>query len=68
MELISSQLQKNPEKILTIKVDLKDNLNQKDIEDILKVFKFTKDQFKDASNLVNALFKAILINKDALFS
>ena len=61
---IEVSCQKNPEKILTIKVDLKDNLNQKDIEDILKVFKFTKDQFKDASNLVNALFKA-LINKDA---
>ena len=61
---IESVAKKNPEKILTIKVDLKDNLNQKDIEDILKVFKFTKDQFKDASNLVNALFKA-LINKDA---
>ncbi len=61
---IESVAKKNPEKILTIKVDLKDNLNQKDIEDILKVFKFTKDQFKDASNLVNALFK-VLINKDA---
>ena len=61
---IESVAKKNPEKISTIKVDLKDNLNQKDIEDILKVFKFTKDQFKDASNLVNALFK-VLINKDA---
>ena len=61
---IESIAKENPEKILTTKIDLKNSLSQKDIAEILKVFKFNKDQFKEASNLVNALFN-VLINKDA---
>ena len=61
---IESIAKENPEKILTTKIDLKNSLSQKDIAEILKVFEFNEDQFKEASNLVNALFN-VLINKDA---
>ena len=35
-----------PEKIITTKIDLKDQVDQKDIEKIIKPFKFNKSQKK----------------------
>ena len=61
---IESVAKNNPEKILTTKVDLKDNLSDDDIQKIIKIFSLDKHQKKDAENLVNALFNA-LISKDA---
>ncbi len=61
---IESVAKNNPKKILTTKVDLKDNLSDEDIQKIIKIFSFDKHQKKDAENLVNALFN-ILISKDA---
>ena len=61
---IESVAKNNPEKILTTKVDLKDNLSDDDIQKIIKIFSLDKHQKKDAQNLVNALFNA-LISKDA---
>ena len=55
---------KNPEKILTTKVDLKKSLATNDIEKIVKIFSLNVDQKKDAEKLLNALYN-ILINKDA---
>ena len=61
---IESVAKNNPEKILTTKVDLKDNLSDDDIQKIIKIFSLDKHQKKDAENLVNALFNT-LISKDA---
>ena len=61
---IESVAKNNPEKILTTKLDLKDNLSDDDIQKIIKIFSLDKNQKKDAENLVNALFNS-LISKDA---
>ena len=61
---IESVAKNNPEKILTTKLDLKDNLSDDDIQKIIKIFSLDKNQKKDAENLVNALFNT-LISKDA---
>ena len=54
----------NPKKIIN-KIDLKDEgLNASEIEKIISVFNFSKDQKKVAHNLIRALYK-ILITKDA---
>ena len=62
---IESVAKKNPEKILTTKIDIKKSLSSEDTEKIIKIFSFTNDQKKDAKNLLNALYN-ILIQKDAL--
>ena len=61
---IESVAKKTPNKIITTKIDLKENLEKEEIEDIIKIFKLDKDQKKDGINLINALYK-ILIKKDA---
>jgi len=61
---IESVAKKNPEKIITTKIDLKKSLAEDDIEKIIKVFSLDNSQKKDAKNLLNALYN-ILIEKDA---
>ena len=61
---IESVAKNNPEKILTNTISLKKNIDNKDIEKILKIFSLNSDQKKDAENLIKALYN-ILINKDA---
>ncbi len=61
---IESVAKKNPEKILTTKIDLKKSLTTDDVEKIVKIFPLNVDQKKDAKNLLNALYD-ILIQKDA---
>ena len=61
---IESVAKNKPEKITTTKIELKQSLNEKDIENITKIFNLKDDQKKDAKNLVNALYN-ILIEKDA---
>ena len=61
---IESVAKKNPEKIITTKIDLKKFLTTNDIEKIVKIFSLNVDQKKDAKDLLNALYK-ILIQKDA---
>ena len=61
---IESGAKKTPNKIITTKIDLKENLENEEIEDIIKIFKLDKNQKKDGINLINALYK-ILIKKDA---
>ncbi|MDC0524715.1 ADP-forming succinate--CoA ligase subunit beta [Pelagibacteraceae bacterium] len=54
-----------PEKIFTIKIDLKiDGPSLKEIENIISIFKFDDTQKKVASKLVKSLYK-IIIEKDA---
>ena len=61
---IESVAKSNPKKIITNKINLKKNLDQKDIESIIKVFNFNSNQIQDSKNLLNAMYN-ILIQKDA---
>ena len=61
---IESVAKKNPEKILTTKVDLKKNLSAEEIEKIIKIFSLEDSQKKDAIKLLSAMYN-ILIQKDA---
>ena len=54
-----------PDKIVTNKIDLKDEgPSEVEIEKIISIFKFNKDQKKIASDLIKSLYK-IIIKKDA---
>ena len=61
---IESVAKNNPEKIITTKVEFKDNLSNDDIQKIIKIYSLDTNQKKDAEILVNALFN-ILVSKDA---
>ena len=61
IEKVSSE---NPEKIVTTKIDFKNELEKKDIEKIISPFKFDENTKKEAEHLLNAIFK-IFIEKDA---
>ncbi len=61
---IETVAKKSPEKIITTKIDLKKELSNNDIENIISTFNFSDNQKKDAEKLVNAIF-SIVINKDA---
>ena len=52
-----------PDKIITTKIEIKNQIEKKEIENILSPFKFNENQKNEASNLVQALYK-ILIQKD----
>ncbi len=55
----------NPEKIITTKIDLKnDGPSEKEIENIISVFQFNNNQKEVAKKLVNSIYR-ILIEKDA---
>ena len=53
----------NPEKIITTKVSLKESVQEEDIDRIIKVFNFNKNQKIEASKLIQSLYK-ILKEKD----
>ena len=53
-----------PEKIITTKVDLKNEIEKEEIEKIIAPFKFNKNQKDEAIKLVQGLYK-ILLQKDA---
>ena len=55
---------KTPEKIITTKVDLKNEIERVEIEKIIAPFKFNKNQKDEAIKLVQGLYK-ILLQKDA---
>ena len=54
----------NPEKIVTTKLDLKNEVSEKEIESIIKIFQLEKKQKIQASKIINLIFK-LLIKKDA---
>tara|TARA_B100001093_G_scaffold427708_1_gene422156 strand:+ start:1461 stop:2621 length:1161 start_codon:yes stop_codon:yes gene_type:complete len=54
----------NPEKIVTTKVELLDEIKKVDIEKIIKPFGFNKNQIKAGSDLIKSIYKT-LIEKDA---
>jgi succinyl-CoA synthetase beta subunit len=53
-----------PEKIITHKIDLKDDIRNDEIEKIIKPFNFNNEQKITAQKLIKSLYK-ILIEKDA---
>ena len=53
-----------PEKIITNKIDFKENLEENEIEKIIKPFNFNDEQKITAHKLIIALYK-ILVEKDA---
>ena len=53
-----------PEKIVTTKIELQDEIENKDLEKIISPFKFNSMQKQEASKLVKTLYR-ILIQKDA---
>jgi succinyl-CoA synthetase beta subunit len=61
---IEKVAQENPNKIITTKIELSDEIQEKDIEKIIKTFELTIDQKKEAFKLIKALYK-LLIQKDA---
>ena len=61
---IESVSKKNPEKIVKNRVDLKKNIEENDIQNILKIFKLSSSQYQDGRNLVVSLYN-IIVKKDA---
>ncbi len=53
-----------PKKIITTKIDLKEEIDEQEIEKIIVPFKLNDDQKKEAIKLVRSLYK-ILLKKDA---
>jgi succinyl-CoA synthetase beta subunit len=54
----------NPEKIITTKVDIAQEIDKKSVKNILKPFNLNGPQEQEGEKIVNALFR-ILIEKDA---
>ena len=61
IEKIASE---TPEKIITTKLDLKNDIEIDEIERVIKIFNFNSEQKITARKLIKALYK-ILIHKDA---
>jgi len=61
---IEKVAKQNPEKIITTKFDLKDEIAEHDFENIIKVFKLDDKQKNQAKKLINSIFN-LLIQKDA---
>ena len=57
--------EENPKKIVTNKFTLKENLDHKDIKNILKPFNLTEEQFADGKKIINSIYQ-IILQKDAL--
>ena len=61
---IEEVARKNPEKIITTKVEYEENINVDDIEKILSPFQLNKEQKREGHNLIKSIYKT-LIKKDA---
>jgi len=55
----------SPEKIHTTKIDYKENIEERDIDKIIKPFNFNDAQKEQSKNLIRSIYK-ILIKKDAI--
>ena len=61
---IEEVARKNPEKIITTKVEYEENINVDDIEKVLSPFQLNKEQKREGHNLIKSIYKT-LIKKDA---
>ena len=55
---------KNPEKIITTKIEHTDQISNNDIDKILKPFQLKESQYEEGSKLINSIYKT-LTHKDA---
>ena len=55
---------KSPEKILTTKIDINDEISNADCEKIIKIFNLNNDAKNQAINLIKSIYK-MFINTDA---
>ena len=61
---IEEVAKKNPKKITTVKLDLCQLVSEEDVKKIINPFNLTEDLQKEASNLIQSIYK-LLITKDA---
>ena len=61
---IEEVARENPEKIITTKIDLKDNISDKDCEKILNIFKLNENIKKDGIKLIQSIYK-MFVSTDA---
>ena len=61
---IEEVAKKNPEKIITVKLDISGSISNKDLKKIIKPFGLPSNLEKNAFNVVQSIYK-ILIEKDA---
>jgi len=61
---IEEVAKKNPEKIITTKVEISDEISEEDSENIVKIFNLNNDQKKQAISLINSIYK-MFISTDA---
>ncbi len=61
---IEEVAKKNPKKIVTVKINLSQSVDQSDIDKIIEPFILSDKQKKQAINLINSIYK-ILTEKDA---
>ena len=61
---IEEVAQKNPKKIITVKVNLHKSIDEKDIVKIIEPFNLPKKSIQKASNLIRSIYK-VFIEKDA---
>ena len=61
---IEEVAKKNPEKIITTKVEISDEISKEDSENIVKIFNLNNDQKKQAISLINSIYK-MFISTDA---
>ena len=61
---IEDVAKKNPDKIVTTKFNLNENISNQNFEEIMKVFDFNKEQKMEGEKIINSIFN-LLIKKDA---
>jgi len=61
---IEQVAKKNPQKIVTVKINLSKSVSEEDVKKIIKPFSLSNKSKKQAHNLINSIYK-VLIEKDA---
>ena len=61
---IEQVAKKNPQKIVTVKINLSKSVSEEDIKKIIQPFSLSNKSKKQAHNLINSIYK-VLIEKDA---
>ena len=61
---IEQVAKKNPQKIVTVKINLSKSVSEEDVKKIIKPFSLSNKSKKQAYNLINSIYK-VLIEKDA---
>jgi len=61
---IENVAKSDPDKIITVKMNLSKSVNDKDIKKIIRPFKLPEQLIENASNLIKSIYK-VLIEKDA---